>query len=128
MRLVVGSKIVRVDAQTLAAENVVWTKQVGRLRVFDNFANFPTRELSDRVVCFLVEKKITISTKERQAPRAQNSSYCVRAIRCASRAGDVLYSKKKPVGLAGPLCPQMGVTRLNGFHIFWTQILVMCGD
>ena len=65
MRLVVDSKIVCVNTQTLAAKNIVWTKQIGRLRIFDNIANFLARKLSDRIVGFLVEKKITISTKER---------------------------------------------------------------
>jgi hypothetical protein len=65
VRLVVGSKIVRIDAQTLAAKNVVWTKQIGRLGVFDNIANLTACELSDRVVGLLVEKNITISAKER---------------------------------------------------------------
>src|SRR6516162_6524763 len=67
MGKVVGFEVSGIDAQALAAEDIVRAEQIGCCRILDDASNFAPRKVGDRVVGSFVKQKVAISSKEGQA-------------------------------------------------------------
>ncbi len=67
VRLVVGVEVAGIDAEPLAAEDVVRAEQIGRRRILDDAADLLPREVGDGVVGLLVEQEVAVGAEEGQA-------------------------------------------------------------
>ena len=101
MRQVVGLEVAGIDAQPLAAEDIVRAEQIGRRRILDDAADLGAGEVGDGVVGGLLEQEIAVGAEEWQAAARPASSYAFsRSSGLAASAGFMLKGKKIPVGRA----------------------------
>ena len=94
MRQIVGLKIVGIDAEALAAEDIVRAQQLGGRRILHDAADFTAGEIGDGVVGSLFEQQIAIGAEERQAAALPGFLILpVALLRRASSAGLMLNGK-----------------------------------
>ena len=125
MRQVVGLEVAGIDAQPLAAQNIVRTQQLGSLGILDDATDLASGEVGNGVVGSLLEQQVSVRSQEWQPAPCPSLFVLLFALFGAGLKRWLHVEGKVEARRAGAgFCPEGWVIGLDRLPIFRRQLLV----